>query len=159
MIDQIKKLHLVKTLKEQKAQRELNAEREKANKAKKNMEEKRRIAKAEREDLPHKQDLLYRKILEKVISTDDLDKVKEEALLLEEQVKKLEDAAERATYVYDRALKNVEAARTEYQKALRVKDKYGKVSEDLVIARNAELEAAEEQEVEEQFSGRRQVGI
>lgn len=159
MIDQIKKLHLVKTLKEQKAQRALNAEREKAEKAKRNMEQKRILAKTERDELPARQDQLYRKILEKVISSDDLDLVKEEALFLEEQVKKLEDAAERATYVYDRALKNVETARAEYQKALRVKDKYGKVAEDLVISRNEELEAAEEQEIEEQFSGRRQVGI
>ncbi|MES0867850.1 MULTISPECIES: type III secretion system stalk subunit SctO [Pseudovibrio] len=159
MINQIKKLHLVKTLKEQKAQRELNAELEKVRRAKEQLEQKRKTAADERAALPAKQDALYEEIIKKVISTDDLDKVKEQAQILENAVKKLEDAAERAAYVYDRALKNADAARLEYQKALRIKDKYGKVADDLRSEANALMEAAEEQEIEEQFSGRRQVEV
>ncbi|SDR14708.1 YscO family type III secretion system apparatus protein [Pseudovibrio sp. Tun.PSC04-5.I4] len=159
MINQIKKLHLVKTLKEQKAQKALNAELLKVNRAKQQMEQKRQKAVEEREALLAKQDALYEAIIKKVISTDDLDKVKEQAQVLENAVKKLEDAAERATYVYDKALKNAEVARQEYQKALRVKDKYGKVAEDLLLETQALAEAAEEQEIEEQFSGRRQVEL
>ncbi len=159
MIEQIKKLYLVKTLKEQKALKELNAELVKVKRAQDQMEQKRQVAQNERMALPAKQDALYQAIIQKIVSTDDLDQVKEEAQILENQVKRLEDSADRATYVYDKALKNVEAARREYQKALRVKDKYGKISADLLLEANALAEATEEQEIEEQFSGRRQTDL
>ncbi|WP_068310269.1 type III secretion system stalk subunit SctO [Polycladidibacter hongkongensis] len=156
MIAQIKKLHLVKTLKEQKALRALNDERAKLELAEKALREKQQIAQKERVQLPERQDALFREVLRQIISSEKLEEVKEKARLLEAEVKRLEDAAERAAYVVDKTRKNVEEARVEYQKALRVRDKYGKISEDLIAQSLLAAEASEEQEVEEQFSGRRQ---
>ena len=152
MIAQFKVLLKVKQLREDKALRELQKKRSEVRAA----EEKITTLTAEvaesKRMLPIREAELYDTILNQVVGLVDVDGVKERVHGLLQDHQLIVDRLDRARHVLKRLEEELVAVKAAYQKALREKDKFTMMTEELEAEAAAEATAKEETEIEDLFS-------
>lgn len=154
MIGQLKILLRVKQLKEEQALRTMQKKRQELREAQVALDEKRAIVDESRRTLPAREDAIYAEIIGKRTDLGGIDETKGKVLRLEADHQRLVDEAERARHVMLRIEGELDAATKAYQKALKDRDKYVILTEEVTTAIAAELGLAEENEIEDLFSRR-----
>lgn len=152
MITQFRMLGKVKKLREDKALRAL----QKARTVLREAEE--RLAMLEVEvaqsaaSLPARERALFVPVLGQTVGMPDIDVVKGKVLELHQQHHELEDRRDRARDHVKRCEQALEAARKDLRIRQQDVEKIGTVTDELVSARDADLLAREEIEIEDAFS-------
>jgi len=152
MIGQMKTLLRVKDLKQEQAFRELQRRRA----AVRDAEEETRLAEAavteSQRTMAAREDAIFADILGRVVDLNEIDSTNGRVVQLVREHTVLADTRERAVHVEARLRTEAETQSGVYQAAVKVRDKYTILTDDLVQARDAELAQAEEIEIEDMFS-------
>lgn len=155
MIGQMTVLLRLRRLKEEQALRAVQAKRREVVDGEAALATARRTVAESAASLPTREDSIYRAIIGTVVDPDRLDDTRGQVVALQQAHKRLEDAAERADYVLHRLRTELQAAVDHHQRAMRMTEKYTLVRTDLVEQAEAVATLAEENEVDEMFSGRK----
>ncbi|WAJ30520.1 type III secretion system stalk subunit SctO [Antarcticirhabdus aurantiaca] len=99
-----------------------------------------------------REDAIYAEVLGRVVGLDGVDDVHARVKQLERDHQILKDGVERCIHVEARLAGEVEAALATYQGAVKIRDKFVLITDELVSVAAAEADAKEENEVEELFS-------
>lgn len=152
MIGQMKTLLRVKKLKEEQALRAMQVKRQQLEDARR-----RRIS-AEAEvaesaaTLPSRETAIYAEILGEVVDQSEIDRIKGRIVRLEKEHSVLKDVAERCRHIEHGLEGELQILTQAYRHALKKRDKFQIVTDDLVLAAAVEAEHKEEIEVEDLFS-------
>lgn len=156
MIGQVKVLLRVKELKEEQAFRALEAKRRQVQEGKAAVAQARAAADASKATLASREDAIYEKVLGQIVDLAALDDTRGAVVRLEQDHTRLTDAVERASHVLARLDGELVVTTTAHRGAVKVKDKYTILTDDLREKADAAATLAEENEVEEMFGTRRQ---
>lgn len=157
MIGQIKVLLRVKQLREEQAFRTLQLKRAQV------AEGEARVARAHEavlesaRTLPAREDAIYAELIGKVVEPDAFDEARAKVAELEKAHARLKDEEERARHVLSRLNEELAAALKAHNAALRARDKYDIITDELVREALAIVDAKEEVEIEDLFSRGRRV--
>ena len=155
MIKQMTTLLRVKQLKEEQAFRAVNAKRAQVAAAKTELEAARRLVAESAATLPMRENAIWAEIMLKVIDLGDVDTVKGRVVALEREHEKLVNAAERAAHVLARLETELSEAVEAHRQAMKNRDKYVELTDQMKTEHAALVEFKEEAEVEDLFSTRR----
>jgi GAF domain-containing protein len=155
VIEQLKVLRRVKELREGRAFRALNAKRHEVMEARREIELARETVRENAAALPIREDAIYRGIIGRVIGYEKIEEANGEMQVLERQHAKLLDAVERAVHVHARLEKQLAEAVQAHRKAVKDRDKYVIVTDEVSAGLHAEAAHREEIEVEDIFGARR----
>lgn len=157
MIGQMKTLLRVKDLKQDQAFRELQRARGQVAEAERARAEAQETVDVSASTLLSREDAVFATVIGRVVDLGEIDMVHGDVARIQKGHRELEDDRDRALHVEARLRTQMEACGQIYQAAVKVRDKYGMITQELVSVRLAEMEAREEIEVEDMFSrpGRR----
>lgn len=152
MIGQMKTLLRVKDLKQEQAFRELQKKRAQVAAAEAaRAEAEAEVAESAR-TFASREDAIFGTILGKVVDLGAIDETHGRVGELRSGHTRLEDGRERALHVEARVRSEMEAAGATYRAAVKVRDKYTVITDDLVSAHTAAVDYREEVEIEDMFS-------
>jgi predicted RNase H-like nuclease (RuvC/YqgF family) len=154
MNDPLHMLLRVKQLKEDQASRALHAKRQQVNDAKTALDRAREIERANAGTLPAREERIYSGIMSRIVSFDEIEDTKARVKQLQTEHTKLVDAIERAVHVHIRLQNELAEAAEKYRVAVKSKDKYVQLTEQIDGERLSHLAHREEIEVEDLFSNR-----
>jgi Type III secretion protein YscO len=155
MIAQLRVLLRVKELKEEKAFRAVNARRREVSEALTVMENARTAMVENAATIPAREDAIYREIMGRTVTFDEIDETKGKMQLIENEHAKLADAAQRAAHVHSRLEKQLALAVETHRQAVKDRDKYLILTEEVSTGLSNLTSQREETEVEDLFSTRR----
>lgn len=155
MIGQMTVLLRLRRLKEEQALRAVQAKRREVADGEAALVAARRTVSESVATMPAREDAIYRAIIGTVVDPDRLDDTRGRVVALQQGHKRLEDAEERAGYVLHRLETELQASVDHHRRAMRMTEKYTVVRTDLVEQADAAATLAEENEVEEMFTGRK----
>lgn len=159
MMNQIKTLLRVKQLKEEQAFRTVNVKRQQVIVARQQLEAAERAIADSAAALPAKEAAIWAEIMRRVIALNDIDTIKLKIKALQDAHQRLVDAGARARHVLARAETELADAITAHKRAIKTRDKYIVLRDDVVAEFQALQDHKEEAEVEDLFSTpRRRVG-
>lgn len=152
MIRQMKVLLRVKELKQDQAFRAMQLKRGQVEDATKATERARETVNESQRTIRSREDAIYDDVLGQVVDLDALDQTRGRVVRLEQDHQGLKDAMERNKHVQHRLEGELDTATTQYKSAVRVRDKYVIITDEM----KAEIEAVatykEEAEIEDLFS-------
>lgn len=99
-----------------------------------------------------REDAIYADILGQIIDQGDVDETHGRVVQLEKDHAALVDALERAKHVEARLQGELDAATAAYFQALKIRDKFSLITDDMQQTADAEAEQKEEVEIEDLFS-------
>jgi len=102
-----------------------------------------------------REDAIYTEILRMVVDQGEVDETRGRVVQLEKDHMALKDDVERALHVEARVESELDAAVARYNHAMRVRDKFAIITDDVKRELEAVQEAREEIEIEDLFSKRR----
>jgi hypothetical protein len=152
MIGQMNTLLRLKTMKEEQALRTLQAKRRQVADGEAAVATANARVAESAATLPTREDAIYAGILGRVVNLGDLDDTRGAVVDLEKGHARLADAAERAAHVLHRLNGELDTAVGTHRAAVRVRDKYTILRDDLREQADAEANAREEGEIEELFT-------
>jgi hypothetical protein len=152
MIGQIKVLLRIKQLREEQAFRALQAKRGQVAEAQQRLVRAREAVAESAASLPAREDAIYAELLGKVVEPDAFDETRAKVVELEKAHARLKDEVERAAHVLSRLEEELQAAIRAHNLALKARDKYGIITDELVREALAIVDAKEEVEIEDLFS-------
>lgn len=153
----IKVLLRIKQLREEQAFRALQLKRSQVT------EGEGRVARAQKEvleskrTLPAREDAIYVELIGHIVEPDAFDEARAKVVDLEKAHARLEDELERARHVLARLQEELEAALAAHRAALKARDKYDIIIDELQREALALVDAKEEVEIEDLFSRGRKV--
>lgn len=154
MIADLKALLRVKELKEEQAFRAVNIKRLEVASALTVLHTAREKFQHSVATFSQREDLIYRDIMQRVIDFDKLEETKGRIEVLEKAHAKLADGVERATLVHERLEKQLAQAVAAYNTAVKNRDKYSILTEEIGAELQSQIVHREESEVEDLFSTR-----
>lgn len=155
MKKQIEMLLRVKQLKEEQAFRQVNVKRQQLTVARRQLEAAEEAIRASAEALPAREAAIWAEVMRRIIALTDIDTVKARIKALQDAHQRLVDAGARARHVLARAEKELADALEAHRHALRARDKYVVLRDDVVAEFLALLDHKEEAEIEDLFSSPR----
>jgi len=152
MSNQLTILRRVKELKEERALIAVHVKREEAARAAAAADEARRREQESKTTLPKREDKIYDEIIGRVVDCDTIEETKARVLNLEKEHSRLIDAKERTEHVKARLDTELDAALREHRQAVKNKDKYVILTDELDREDAQRMIYKEEIEVEDLFS-------
>ncbi|MBB3950320.1 type III secretion system stalk subunit SctO [Aureimonas jatrophae] len=152
MIGQMKVLLRVKDLKQDQAFRELQRRRAAVREAEEETRQAEAAVAESQRTMETREDAIFADILGRVVDLAEIDATHGRVVALVREHTVLTDTRERAVHVEARLRDEAETQSGVYQAAVKVRDKYTILTDDLVQARDAERAMAEEIEIEDMFS-------
>lgn len=152
MIRQMRTLLRVKELKHDQALRTMQVKRQQLEAARAAAERARAAVEESAATYAAREDAIYAEILGQVIDQGDVDETHGRVVQLEKDHALLNDALERARHVEARLQGELDAATAAYFQALKIRDKFSLLTDDMQRAADAETEQKEEVEIEDLFS-------
>lgn len=152
MMAQVRTLLRVKELKLEQAERAMIAKRQELEEARTRTREAEAAVAEGLRTYAEREDAIYRPIIGEVIDLGDVDDTNGKVVQLGKDHTALEDALERARHVEARLEEELRAATERYNLALRSRDKFSLITDDLAQAARAEAEQREEVEIEDLFA-------
>jgi hypothetical protein len=156
MIGQLKTLLRVKQLKEDQALRTMQKKRQDLRDAQIAVDERRGVMEESRRTLRAREDAIYQEIIGTRTNVDGIEETKAKVLRLEADHQILVDDVERARHVMMRIEKELQEATNIYNKCVKDRDKYQILTTEVGATIAAELGLAEENEIEDLFSRKRE---
>lgn len=157
MIGQIKVLLRVKQLREEQAFRTLQLKRGQMADAEARVARAHAAVVESARTLPAREDAIYAELIGKVVEPDAFDEARAKVAELEKAHARLKDEEERARHILARAQEELDAAVRAHNAALKARDKYNIITDELVREALAIVDAKEEVEIEDLFSRARKV--
>ena len=152
MIKQMKVLLRVKELKQEQAFRAMQAKRVQVAQAKAATERAGAAVEESRRTYGAREDAIYAEVLGTVVDSGEIDALHGRVLQLEKDHQGLKDQVERAIHVEARLEGELEVVVAGYKAAVKVRDKYTVITDDMTLTAATEAEYREEMEVEDMFS-------
>ncbi len=152
MMAQVRTLLRVKELKLEQAERAMMAKRQEVEEARGRTREAEAAVAESVRTYAAREDAIYQPILGEVIDLGDVDETNGKVVQLGKDHATLEDALERARHVEARLEEELQAATGRYNLALRSRDKFTLITDELAQAAMAEAEQREEVEIEDLFA-------
>jgi hypothetical protein len=152
MIKQMKTLLRVKELKQEQALTAMQAKRQQLEVARAARLRAKAAVDESAATYDAREDAIYAEIIGQIIDQGDVDTTQGRVVQLEKDHSLLKDALERALHVEARVEKELEVATAAYFAALKIRDKFQVITDDLQQTLNAEVEYNEEMEVEDMFA-------
>lgn len=152
MIKQMKVLLRVKELKQEQAFRAMQAKRVQVAQARAAAERAGDAVAESRRTYGAREDAIYAEILGTVVDSGEIDALHGRVLQLEKDHQGLKDQVERAIHVEARLEGELEVVVAGYKAAVKVRDKYTVITDDMTLTAATEAEYREEMEVEDMFS-------
>jgi hypothetical protein len=152
MISQIKTLLRVKELKHDQALRAMQVKRQQRDTARDASGRARVQVEESAATYVQREDAIYAEVIGQVIDRGEVDATHGRVVVLEKDHAQLKDALERALHVEARLEAELEAATARYFAALRKRDKFVFIADDMRQAADAVAELHEETEVEDMFA-------
>jgi hypothetical protein len=152
MIGQVKVLLRVKQLREEQAFRAMMLKRAQLAEAEAALERAKAAVEDSASTLRSREDAIYAGVLGTVVGLDGLDELRGQVVQLEQGHTRLKDAQERSAHVRHRVDGELAQARQGHQVAVRARDKFGMITDELVREADEAASAKEENEVEELFA-------
>lgn len=147
----------VKQLREEQAFRALQLKRTQVS------EGERRLARANAavlesaRTLPAREDAIYAELIGKVVEPDAFDEARAKVVELEKAHARLKEEEERARHVLARLQEELEAALAAHRAAIKARDKYTIITDELLREALVIVDAKEEVEIEDLFARGRKV--
>ena len=155
MIGKVKTLLRVKQLKEDQAFRALTAKQAQVRQGEEDVARANQAIAESKASLPAREAAIWTRVIGRVVELADVDEVKADVKALEDAHGRLVDAGERAAHVLARLKTELAACVEAHRQATRNKDKYVVLRDEMVAEWQAEVDAKEENEVEDLFATRR----
>ena len=155
MMTKIKMLLRVKQLKEEQAFRALNLKRQQVAQGRADVERTQAAIRDSAASLPAREAAIWAEVMGRVIALTRIDDVKARVKRLEDEHQRLVDAGERARHVLARLEKELAAAAAVHREAVKTRDKYVVLRDEVVAEWRALQDFKEEAEVEDLFSSPR----
>ena len=152
MIGQMQVLLRVKDLKQDQALRTVRTKRGQVEVAKLATERARDVVTESAATLPAREDAIYQDILGQVVDLAAIDATRGRVVVLEAEHGRLKDALERANHVERRLEGELDTATLHYRAAVKVRDKYAIVTDEMKAEADAVANAKEEIEIEDLFA-------
>jgi hypothetical protein len=152
MMNQMKMLLRVKQLKEEQAFRQVNIKRAQVAQARQQLEAAEAAIRASAAALPEQEAAIWAEVMRRVIALPTIDTVKARVKALQDAHLRLVDAGARARHVLARVEKELSEAIDMHRAAVRTRDKYVVLRDEVVAEWRNLQDQKEEAEVEDLFS-------
>ena len=152
MIKQMRILLRVKELKQDQAFRAMQVKRGRVEAAREATRRAREIVAESARTYRAREDAIFDAVMGRVIDREAIDGTHAAVVQLEKDHTALKDAVERAIHVEHRLEKELEEAVALYRAAVKVRDKYLFLTDDMQQKADAEADGKEEEEIEDLFS-------
>lgn len=151
MMKQMRTLLRVKQMKHDEALREMQIRRKRVEEAGEVTRQAEKTLEESRRSYGAREDAIYARILGAVIDPGQVDETRARIVGLEKDHTRLVDALERARHVQARLERELEEATTKYFSALRARDKFTMINQELLREAEVAAEYREDVENEDRF--------
>jgi hypothetical protein len=152
MIGQMKVLLRVKELKQDQAFRAMQKKRNEVIEAERLLELARQTVAESARTLGSREDAIYSDVIGQIVDLDALDHTRGRVVQLEKDHTRLKDEADRTAHVQNRLEGELEVASQHYKGAVRVRDKYVLITDEMKREADEIVVYKEEAEIEDLFS-------
>ncbi len=155
MMEQLKVLRRIKSLREERMLRELTAVRREVLDADAVLASAKNAVRQSEATFPEREQNVFKPIIKQIVGFEDVEEAKANLQELQKEHTKLVDSAERAAHVRKRLQKRLDDAIEAHRQSMRERDKYTTLTDEAVSRWRREMDYLEEVENEDILIGRR----